>query len=67
MRALDYRDENIIVPELGKKTRIWIRSDGVGVRGCIQLIPVQRTPNGAVEMQLRPPTGTAAVPAPMPR
>lgn len=53
LKKLGYRDESIVVPEIGKRTRLWVRSDGKGIDGCIQLVPSQRQIGSPVEMQMR--------------
>lgn len=53
LKKLGYRDESIVVPEIGKRTRLWVRSEGNGIEGCIQLVPVQRQAGMQVEMQMR--------------
>jgi hypothetical protein len=54
MKKLGYRDESIVVRELGKRTRLWVRSDSKDIDGCIRLMPVQRQVGMPVEMQMRP-------------
>lgn len=62
LKKLGYRDENVVVPELGKRTRLWIRSPG-GLDGCVRLLPVQRQPNAPVDMQMQSaPFGARSMP-----
>jgi predicted P-loop ATPase len=59
MRRLGYRSENVVVPELGKKTRLWVKSATGGIIDCVRLVPAQR--GASVDMVMR---STAMPPAP---
>lgn len=52
LRKLGYRHVNVVVPAHGKRTRLWIRSDGAGVEACARLVPVSRAVGAPVEMQM---------------
>ena len=60
LKKLGYRDESVVVPHIGKRTRLWVRSDGKGIEGCIQLVPEQRQIGSPVEMKMR--SGAPAAP-----
>lgn len=63
MDKLNYRSENLTVPGLGRKCRVWVRHVNNRLDECMRLIPSQTQVNGTVDMRL---AGAVSVNLPTP-
>jgi predicted P-loop ATPase len=63
LKRMGWRNENLIVPGVGRKARVWVRHVTDKLVECARLVPQQTQVNGPVEMRLSS-FGAAAPPVP---
>lgn len=69
MDKMGWRNENLTIPGVGRKSRVWVHHTTNALETCVRLMPAQMHVNGPVEMRpsLYSPPATAVVrPVPPP-